>query len=65
MAADAAMIAAYHSKARQSSRVPVDYTRVRHVKKLYGGKPGMVNYENYKTAYVTPDEGKIKDMAVE
>jgi predicted ribosome quality control (RQC) complex YloA/Tae2 family protein len=52
----AAKIAAYHSKARFSSNVPVDYTQVRNVKKPGGAKPGMVIYDNYKTMYVTPDE---------
>ncbi|MDO5142860.1 MAG: NFACT RNA binding domain-containing protein, partial [Eubacteriales bacterium] len=53
---EAATIAAYHSKARHSSRVPVDYTPVRQVKKPAGAKPGMVIYHVYQTAYVTPDE---------
>lgn len=50
----AAMLAAYHSKARDSSGVAVDYTTVRNVKKPSGAKPGMVIYENYSTVYVTP-----------
>jgi len=50
----AARIAAYHSKAKFSSNVPVDYTQVKNVKKPNGAKPGMVIYENYKTVYVTP-----------
>jgi len=62
---EAAMIAAYHSKARQSSRVPVDYTPVRQVKKPVGAKPGMVIYHVYQTAYVTPDEAKIEKLRVE
>lgn len=62
---EAAMIAAYHSKARQSSRVPVDYTLVRQVKKPAGAKPGMVIYHVYQTAYVTPDESTIEKLRVE
>lgn len=62
---EAAMIAAYHSKARQSSRVPVDYTPVRQVKKPAGAKPGMVIYYVYQTAYVTPDEALIEKLRVE
>lgn len=62
---EAAMIAAYHSKARQSSRVPVDYTPVRQVKKPTGAKPGMVIYHVYQTAYVTPDETAIEKLRVE
>lgn len=52
---EAAILAATHSKAAQSSQVPVDYTLVRHVHKPSGAKPGMVIYEHQKTVYVTPD----------
>ncbi|MGI6181183.1 MAG: Rqc2 family fibronectin-binding protein [Agathobaculum sp.] len=62
---EAAMIAAYHSRARNSSMVPVDYTQVRQVKKPAGAKPGMVIYHVYQTAYVTPDEAVIEKMRVE
>ena len=62
---EAAMIAAYHSKARTSSLVPVDYTPVRQVKKPAGAKPGMVIYHVYQTAYVTPDEAIIEKLRVE
>lgn len=51
----AAMIAAYNSKASESSNVPVDYTKIKNVRKPNGAKPGMVIYDNYKTLYVTPD----------
>ncbi len=50
----AAEIAAYHSKAKTSPKVEVDYTPVKNVKKPPGAKPGMVTYEHYKTAVVTP-----------
>lgn len=53
---EAANLAAYFSKARNSSSVPVDYTLVRYVKKPSGAKPGFVIYENQQTIYVTPDE---------
>ncbi len=59
---EAAMIAAYFSKARQSSNVPVDYTLVRHVKKPSGSKPGFVIYDNFKTINVTPDKEAIEKM---
>lgn len=52
----AAMLAAYHSRAKSSSQVPVDYTQIRYVNKPSGAKPGMVIYENYHTLYVTPEE---------
>ena len=57
---EAAKIAAYHSKGRQSSSVPVDYVRVAKVKKPAGARPGMVIYDGYSTVYVTPDENEVK-----
>ncbi len=51
---EAASLAAYYSKARNSSNVPVDYTLVRYVKKPSGAKPGMVIYTHQKTLYVNP-----------
>lgn len=61
---EAAMIAAFHSKARHSSLVPVDYTEVRNLKKPNGSKPGFVIYHVYQTAYVTPDEEKIQSLRI-
>ncbi|MGI6711591.1 MAG: Rqc2 family fibronectin-binding protein [Bacillota bacterium] len=52
---EAAKLAAFFSKARNSSQVPVDYTIVRQVKKPHGAKPGMVIYFEQKTLYVTPE----------
>jgi len=60
---EAAALAAYYSKAKASSGVPVDYTLVRHVRKPNGAKPGFVIYDNQRTLYVTPDENKINGMA--
>ncbi len=51
---EAARVAAYHSKAKNSSNVPVDYTYVKYVSKPQNSKPGKVIYVNYKTVYVTP-----------
>jgi predicted ribosome quality control (RQC) complex YloA/Tae2 family protein len=56
---EAATIAAYFSKARNSSSVPVDFTKVRHVKKPSGAKPGFVIYEQQQTVFVTPDEDLV------
>lgn len=56
---EAAQLAAYFSKARNSSSVPVDYTQIRYVKKPSGAKPGYVIYENQQTMYVTPDEDMV------
>lgn len=62
---EAAMIAAYHSQARDSSQVPVDYTLIKHVRKPNGAKPGYVIYEQQKTRYITPDEARIKQLKMD
>lgn len=59
---EAAVIAAYYSKAKQSSNVPVDYTRIRNVRKPNGAKPGFVTYEGQTTIYVNPDEALIQSL---
>ncbi len=58
----AAELAAYYSKARESSQVPVDYTSIKNVKKPSGAKPGMVIYDNYNTVYVTPKPPSEDDV---
>ena len=52
---EAMQLAAYFSQAREGQNVPVDYTRVKNVKKPAGAKPGMVIYDHYTTAVATPD----------
>ncbi|TCI27486.1 MULTISPECIES: NFACT family protein [unclassified Exiguobacterium] len=59
---EAATVAAYFSKARASSGVPVDYTKARYVKKPSGAKPGFVIYTDQQTVYVTPDEQLVKSL---
>ncbi len=61
---EAAIIAAYYSKAKNSENVPVDYTQVRNVKKPSGAAPGKVIYTNSYTAYVTPDEELVMRLLV-
>lgn len=51
---EAAQIAAFFSKAKESSQVPVDYTIIKRVNKPQGAKPGKVIYTEQKTVYVTP-----------
>lgn len=51
---EAAAIAAYHSKARDSENVPVDYVEVKYVKKPAGAKPGMVIFTNNRTVWINP-----------
>ncbi len=50
----AAEIAAYYSRARAESRVLVDVTRRKYVRKIKGGKPGMVTYRNESPLEVAP-----------
>ncbi|NLB37283.1 MAG: DUF814 domain-containing protein [Clostridiales bacterium] len=52
----AAEIAAFHSNARESSLVPVDYTLAKNLKKPVGAKPGKVIYHVYNTLIVNPKE---------
>lgn len=62
---EAAALAAWHSKARMSSNVSVDYTTVKNVNKPSGAKPGMVIYVNYKTAVVTPEKVLVDKLQPE
>ena len=59
---EAAMLSAFYSKAKNSSKVPVDYTEKKNVKKPNGSKPGFVIYETNKTAYITTNEEEIKKI---
>lgn len=59
---EAAQLAAYFSKAKESSSVPVDYTKIRHVKKPSGAKLGFVTYDNQQTVYVTPDADTVMKL---
>lgn len=51
---EVASIAAYHSKAKASENVPVDFVQVKHVKKPHGAKPGMVIFTHNTTVWVEP-----------
>jgi len=62
---EAAMLSAYFSKAKDSSKVPVDYTLIKHVKKPNGAKPGFVTYDNQKTIFVTPDKKAVESLKSE
>ena len=61
---EAAQLAAYFSQARDGSKVPVDYTPVKYVKKPAGARPGMVLYTTYQTAVVEPDAELAKKLRV-
>jgi len=58
----AALLAAFHSRSRLSLNVPVDYTQKKHVRKQKGAKPGMVNYDNQHTIYITPNAERVKSL---
>ena len=61
---EAAQIAAFNSKGRGGTKIPVDYTLARYVKKLGGAKPGMVIFTNNKTILVDPDNELCERLAV-
>jgi predicted ribosome quality control (RQC) complex YloA/Tae2 family protein len=52
----AAELAATTSRGRGSTRVAVDVTLQRNVRRIQGGKPGMVTYTGERTIYVEPKE---------
>ncbi len=60
--AQAAILAAYYSKGKTSSLVPVDYTHKRNVKKPNGAKPGFVIYTTNQTAYINPSEEEVSKI---
>lgn len=60
-----ANLAAYFSKGRYSSSVPVSYCLAKNVKKVKGAKAGFVTIRNYKTIYIDPelsDDIQIKSI---
>lgn len=58
----AANLAAIHSKSKNSSSVPVDYTKIKNIKKIPGEIGSFVSYTNQKTIYIDPDESLIKKL---
>lgn len=60
--AEAASLAALHSQAGEGGKVPVDYTRVKFVKKPSGALPGMVVYTNYSTIIAEADEALAEKL---
>ena len=57
----AAQLAAYYSETGGGQNIPVDVTPVKQVKKIPGGKPGMVIYHTYKTVIANPYAGIVVD----
>ncbi len=50
----AAQLAAHYSEAVGGQNIAVDMTAVKQVKKIPGGKPGMVIYHSYQTVIANP-----------
>lgn len=58
---EAAIIAAINSSAKENTKVPVDYTLIKNIKKPSGALPGKVIYYTYNTIYVVADSEKITE----
>lgn len=61
----AATLAAYYSKYRESASVPVDAVQVKYVNKPNGGKPGFVTYEGQDTYFVTPTKDLVDQLSAD
>jgi len=59
---EAAMVAAWHSKAREGSNIPVDYTFAKYITPIPGATIGKVRFQRERTIRVTPDEKRIEMM---
>ncbi len=57
-----AKVAAYYSKGRLSSSVPVNYAPIKSLKKISGGLPGKVQLSNYQTIYIDPDDTFLDEI---
>lgn len=54
-----AVLAAWFSFAKESSKVAVDTTEVSHVKRIPGGMPGRVSYTHQRTIMVNPADASL------
>lgn len=61
---EAANLAVHFSKARNSTKVPVDYTEKRYVRKPPGATPGFVLYDNFQTIIIDPDPKVLERLEV-
>ncbi len=57
-----AQLAAYYSKARESSSIPVNYTLIKNLKKIPGSKTGMVSIKEYRTIFIDIDTNYLKQF---
>jgi predicted ribosome quality control (RQC) complex YloA/Tae2 family protein len=62
--AEAATLAALHSKARTSGSVPVDWTLRKYVRKPRKSPPGRVAVERVETLFVRPEPALLESLAV-
>ena len=58
----ASKMAAYFSKGKHSSSVPVNYTQIRTLKKPHSSKPGKVILNHYSTIYIDPDDSFFNEI---
>ena len=58
----ASKMAAYFSKGKHSSSVPVNYTQVKTLKKPHSHKPGQVILDHYQTIYIDPDDSFFDEI---
>ncbi len=59
---EAATVAAFYSSGKNSTRLPVDYTLVKNVRRPKGAKPGRVTYFHQKTVMVAPEKEKVDKL---
>ncbi len=57
-----AQLAAWYSKARESSSIPVNYTLIKHIKKIPGSKLGLVSMSEYNTIYIDINEEYLRNF---
>ncbi|MBM4330604.1 MAG: fibronectin-binding domain-containing protein [Deltaproteobacteria bacterium] len=62
---EAAAIAAYYSRGKNSTRLPVDYTEVKNLRRPKGARPGFVIYSQQKTIFVKPEIERISNLKIE
>ena len=62
---EAAILASYFSKGKNSKHIPIDYTQRKNVRKPKNAKTGMVIYDNYKTIIVDPDKNIVDRLSKE
>ncbi len=59
----ASRMAAYFSKGKHSSSVPVNYTLIKTLKKPHSSKPGKVILDHYQTIYIDPDDTFFNEIS--